>query len=63
MKKYANIIALITSTLASGTLLYFAWPILISPDLNKFAWMIIAIIAMVFIAYYQLLNYILKEIL
>lgn len=63
MKKYASRIALTIATISSGTLLYYAWPILHNPELNEFAWMIIAIIAMVFIAYYQLLKDILKEIL
>jgi hypothetical protein len=63
MKKYAKKIALGVSTIASGVLLYHAIPILRDSSLSQFHWMIWAIIGVVFIAYYQLLADILKEML
>jgi hypothetical protein len=63
MKKYAKSIALLVSSVASGTMLYFAWPILTDPTLGDFKWMILAIIALVFIVYYMLLGDVLKEVL
>lgn len=63
MKKYAKSIALLVSSIASGTMLYYAWPILTNSTLGDFKWMILAVIALVFIVYYMLLGDILKEIL
>lgn len=63
MKKYAKSIALLISSVASGTMLYFAWPILTDPTSGDFKWMILAVIALVFIVYYMLLGDVLKEIL
>ncbi len=63
MKKYAKSIALLVSSVASGAMLYFAWPILTDPTLDDFKWMILAIIGLVFIVYYMLLSDVLKEVL